>query len=442
MIIIFLDINGVLLKQTDRDAFGGISRRLEQRYISQGIPIEQFDFSSKACDAEAVNLFDKSSLENLNSLIEIMEKSGEIVGIVISSSWKQNRSVDDLKKLFLQYFFSKKIIDKTADGLHDTRGEEIAAWLHENREKFNVSNFIILDDVDENLSKLFNKNFIKCNTNFDQKNLQQAIEALASKSSLEIKHSENRSYKIDIAGINKEKIILELFRNVYKKSDEAKSVYSDIMRYTPNQPGIYREPDDFEIGEFLRCNNGRVEFLGCVKFCIDFSGSTIDTEFYDKIHNTGTNNIETAAVIINRLKLQTEDKSPVLKTFGVESFKLRSHNVAPLNHATIELKKDNTNQVINKLNTIFEAKCSLTSILDDCHIVNFSPELPFETLQKYFSMLSNAGLKIKIDPPSSLCGGLIKVPAKVELRCSLVDMINVLDSLSVTLDTSKTRHYA
>lgn len=217
MIVIFLDIDGVLLVEAIKFEYGGIPSRLEKRYIEQGLPKEKFDLSAKACDAEAVNLFYKSALENLNALITFIEKSGESAGIVISSSWRQDRSVSELKKLFFQHSFSNKIIDKTADNIYIVdrdidfehslnRGEEIEIWLQENREKYNVSNFVILDDVDSGIKELFKQNFIKCdNEFFDKNNLQQAIDALDSKSYLETKHQDYPINKFSLKIYNNSK---------------------------------------------------------------------------------------------------------------------------------------------------------------------------------------------------------------------------------------------
>lgn len=186
MIVIFLDIDGVLLDLWKRNTAYGY---LVQRYNEQNIEPSKRDFSSAAYDKMRVELFDELALKRLDSLIDAIERRGEKVGIVISSAWRENLSVDQLKELF-KYKFAEKIIGKTADRIkvqdHEIsfreyldRGEEIDVWLQQNKEKWDVSNFIILDDDDDAISELFPDNFVLCSEGtFSQKNLEQTCSRL------------------------------------------------------------------------------------------------------------------------------------------------------------------------------------------------------------------------------------------------------------------------
>lgn len=79
--------------------------------------------------------------------------------IVVSSSWRGGRTIDDLKKLFSDVGITGEVIDKTPklhfSGLEDykysvPRGCEIKAWLETNKnilgDKMSKANYVILDD--------------------------------------------------------------------------------------------------------------------------------------------------------------------------------------------------------------------------------------------------------------------------------------------------------
>ena len=58
----------------------------------------------------------------------------------------------------------------------------------------------------------------------------------------------------------------------------------------------------YGLGPELRKKNGMIKSLGSVELQIDFSGTFIDTEEYDRINETGTNGRETAAAVIAKLR--------------------------------------------------------------------------------------------------------------------------------------------
>lgn len=159
-----------------------------------------------------------------------------------------------------------------------------------------------------------------------------------------------------------------------------------------------------------------------------------DKEIKEKIFlYAGTNSIETGSAVIEKLKPKSEPKSSELNSPSEElvkpSFTTRRISIFAHNTAK-EMKKDNTieSQVIDKLSTLFGVKCELTSILDHWHIIKFSSEQTFEDLEKWSELLSCAGLKIKLLPASSLFDGLVKIPAKLEIHDSLVEILKALDN--------------
>lgn len=97
-----------------------------------------------------------------------MQEVGE-AAIVVSSNWRKGKSVEMLKgSVFAMHSFSKIIIDKTPEEIHEkddktglsNRAGEIASWLEKHPE---VTNFVIFDDEDNNLSERFPENFVHVN---------------------------------------------------------------------------------------------------------------------------------------------------------------------------------------------------------------------------------------------------------------------------------------
>lgn len=139
MVVIFLDIDGVLLP-------------LEQR--------------SSCSIEEIVAQFDQPALVCLNQLIAAIEGKGHETGIVISSDWRQGRSVYELKEILKQHAFSHKIIGKTTDKTDyreadETRGARIQEWLAKHH-NWPMADFVIFDDNCYDIDTLFKKNFVHC----------------------------------------------------------------------------------------------------------------------------------------------------------------------------------------------------------------------------------------------------------------------------------------
>lgn len=97
--------------------------------------------------------FDPRCVDLLNSLTD---KTG--AKIVVSSSWRTGRTVEELQQLFSSVGITGKVIDKTPrlcfgnEGYDKSvpRGCEIKAWLESNKgilsTKFSKAKYVILDD--------------------------------------------------------------------------------------------------------------------------------------------------------------------------------------------------------------------------------------------------------------------------------------------------------
>lgn len=136
MNIIFLDIDGVL--------------NSKQWHNSD---------SCKALGNSVKRYFDPVCVEYLNSII-----SETRARVIISSSWRILRSLQDLQDLFKSIGFIGKIYGKTEDlsifepDTPNLRGVEIQNWIKDNQKHFKTPiKHIILDDEDDFLKeqKLF-----------------------------------------------------------------------------------------------------------------------------------------------------------------------------------------------------------------------------------------------------------------------------------------------
>jgi Leucine-rich repeat (LRR) protein len=157
--VIFLDIDGVLF---DTRKQASILQKTTQLFPNS----ETSEFNSYHLDTAASHLFEPSAVSNLEALIKDVQN----VGIVISSSWREKRSVEQLQEILQKHAFAKCIIGKTPDDndiefenfISDLKGraKEIAYWLSKHLE---ILYFVILDDIDIGLSESFPNNFVRIN---------------------------------------------------------------------------------------------------------------------------------------------------------------------------------------------------------------------------------------------------------------------------------------
>ncbi len=96
---------------------------------------------------------DKDCIERLNNLINA---TGAYV--VISSAWRLGHRLDELRNMLEIAGFTGNVIGKTGVAYGDgSRGDQIAAWIEDGRELFDieeVESFVILDDNDDMSSLL------------------------------------------------------------------------------------------------------------------------------------------------------------------------------------------------------------------------------------------------------------------------------------------------
>ena len=200
MTAIFLDIDGVLMGDRISWHF--------QELIRQKL-IELYGENDRDCREytelqwriAASYFLSKPAVKNFEKLIERASEKAEVV-IVLSSAWRLDGSVDEIKhQMFAMESFSKRIIDKTPDddwwrvrnrekalspiafekyGFElVSRADQIDYWIRENRESWPITNFIIIDDCDECLSKRFPGRFVYVSSGlFSETHAEEAYQIL------------------------------------------------------------------------------------------------------------------------------------------------------------------------------------------------------------------------------------------------------------------------
>jgi hypothetical protein len=136
MNVIFLDIDGVL--RTDD------SDRYWSEVTGQPIPKSVFD-----------RMFSSHSIAILNEIVYITGAK-----VVITSNWRVQHSLEDLRNIFKIRGFRGEIIDKT--NIIGNRGEEIQEWL----DTHPVNKYVVIDDsVKDILIHINPKRVVKIESN-------------------------------------------------------------------------------------------------------------------------------------------------------------------------------------------------------------------------------------------------------------------------------------
>ncbi len=136
MNVIFLDIDGVL--RTDA------SDRYWSEVTGQPIPNSVFD-----------RLFSNYSIAILNEIIYNTDAK-----VVITSTWRVQHSLEQLRSIFKIRGFRGEIIDKT--NIIGSRGEEIQEWL----DTHSINKYVVIDDsVKDILLHINPKRVVKIESN-------------------------------------------------------------------------------------------------------------------------------------------------------------------------------------------------------------------------------------------------------------------------------------
>ncbi len=197
--VIFLDIDGVLIGARDLDP---LSTWIRQKLVELfGLKEEPYrGYTELQWRIAASHFLDECAVKNLEKLIQRVNDVSS-VAIVLSSAWRLDGTADEIKnQMFRGASFAPFIIDKTPDedwwrrrnGEEElspdalkkygfalrTRGSEINYWLLENREKWNIQNFVILDDVDYGISERYPDHFVEVCWLLSEADVEKAYDIL------------------------------------------------------------------------------------------------------------------------------------------------------------------------------------------------------------------------------------------------------------------------
>jgi len=133
MNIIFLDIDGVLRTNNSDQYWSEVT--------GKPIPHSIFD-----------RFFDKQSVSILNEIVHYTSAK-----VVVTSTWRVQHTLDELKHIFKIRGFNGEILDKTS--IIGNRGEEIQEWL----DTHPVNKYVVIDDnIKDILIHINQKRVIQC----------------------------------------------------------------------------------------------------------------------------------------------------------------------------------------------------------------------------------------------------------------------------------------
>ena len=130
--IIFLDIDGVLNCQTFFESYHNSKKVLRKQVKSKEIDKEDF-YKSQIC------------VERVQWLNALCIKINAVV--VISSTWRKNKTVEELQEILNNSGATFKIMGKTGIDESRIRGVEISKYLDRYREELKLDcEYVIIDD--------------------------------------------------------------------------------------------------------------------------------------------------------------------------------------------------------------------------------------------------------------------------------------------------------
>jgi hypothetical protein len=197
--VIFLDIDGVLMGARDLDP---LSTWIRQKLVELfGAKDPKYrDYTELQWRIASSYFLNEPAVANLEKLIQRVSKVSD-VAIVLSSAWRLDGNADEIRnQMFKTTSFAPLIIDKTPDedwwrrrkGEEElspvalrkygfslgSRGAEINYWLLENQEKWDVKNFVILDDVAYGILGRYPDNFVEVYRLLSEEDIEKAYQIL------------------------------------------------------------------------------------------------------------------------------------------------------------------------------------------------------------------------------------------------------------------------
>jgi hypothetical protein len=195
--LVFLDMDGVFNNLEHLDRLDE-----EARFQAERLFGKKTEYSLGELRAGVAEVFEPEALANFHYLLGVIRRIQARLEIVISSSWRNGFTVEQLRDQILKkHAFSRHIIDKTVDddshrhkqGLPrlsplskqkygfelTSRGAQILYWCNENSQKtMEATDFLTIDDVDDQLTAFCGEKYIQTRNYFAKQNLMRAIHVL------------------------------------------------------------------------------------------------------------------------------------------------------------------------------------------------------------------------------------------------------------------------
>lgn len=195
--LVFLDMDGVF---NNLEHLDGLDE--EARFQAECLFGKKTEYSLGELRAGVAEVFEPEALANFHYLLGVIRRIQARVEIVISSSWRNGFTVEQLRDQILKkHAFSRHIIDKTVDddshrhkqGLPrlsplskqkygfelNSRGAQILYWCNENSQKtMEATDFLTIDDVDDQLTAFCGEKYIQTRNYFTKENVRRAIQVL------------------------------------------------------------------------------------------------------------------------------------------------------------------------------------------------------------------------------------------------------------------------
>lgn len=250
--IVFLDIDGVLLRSTDGHA--------NKEAYHENLPFIQSKLGEayktlELYDIGATLRFSKEAVANLKSLCEKINAQ-----IVISSAWRnpedREKSLRRLRLLFKLWDLDQLIIDETPHlrfiSNINTRAAEIQAWL-DRYQNGRINSYVILDDID--LSREFPNNFVHTEDRmfFSEQHLEKALSIVQPPKSSGCRLDEmvriTEKIQLDFLNIMPMDILLHWLGN------QSSLLFGFMLQMICNTSLVAASP---QLGAALSCNVTRV----------------------------------------------------------------------------------------------------------------------------------------------------------------------------------------
>lgn len=198
--IVFLDMDGVMIG----DRFSSPLNDNIQLTLSTLFPQVKRTTDYHWTVAKGRNLH-PDALQNLHNLIERIESSGQRALIVLSSAWRNDATLQQLREeAFTQHLFCNHLCGKTAPEKNETswtpeskqgfnfaqgakesfglnlkrRADVIEYWLRDHGFEVGSTNFVVIDDDTSSDLQRFGERFIQTYDLFREEHLKQAAKVL------------------------------------------------------------------------------------------------------------------------------------------------------------------------------------------------------------------------------------------------------------------------